>query len=99
LADWESYDGGVTTTLSNYTIPSVNGSNLGANHDAVNTPTQVSELQTASRQHCVSVIVNNGGHTWPGHPEDALHGADGITAMNFDASELLGRFFMSMVAK
>lgn len=83
LAKWLYLDGGIDKSF-HQEIPSIDKS----------TPAQINTYVTKSGALVENVVIENGGHTWPGHVTWALRGIDGITPMNIDASELISRFFM-----
>ena len=56
-------------------------------------PAVMRQVETRSGAQVESVVVEHGGHTWPGRPTPILMGIDGFTAMNIDAGEMIGRFF------
>lgn len=92
LKKWLSYDGGVRQ-VSTQEIPAAGVPMIGFRPASVSTPAKVRRYSTGSGAICESVVITNGGHTWPGHVTKALVGIDGVTPMNIDASELISQFF------
>lgn len=89
---WVALDGGGMSEVTDNIGPD-GGSMRGGRRAMVKTPAQVRTVQTSSGAVVSSVVIDRGGHTWPGHPVPVLMGVDGVTAMNFDASDMIGHFF------
>lgn len=98
MARWQEYNGGSLGSAVGREISSNSGSNLGYRHSPINTPASVTTQRTRSGAVCTSVRIESGGHTWPSHPSP-LMGLDGLTAMNFDATEMIARFFNDSLAR
>lgn len=91
---WIRYDGGaVSHEFAG--IPAGSYSMVGRRVSRVATPASITNYITRSGARVSDVIVEHGGHTWPGHPIQ-LFGLDGVTAMNFDASKLISEFFLTV---
>lgn len=95
MKKWTTCDGGILSTSSRK-IPGTGLAMLGLKRIRKDTPVQIFSYSTKSGALVESVVIANGGHTWPGHVTKGLFGLDGVTAMNLDASELISRFFLRL---
>ncbi len=96
---WQKFDGGAVGNAAVTTIPASGSAIIGNRPVSIPTPATVSTVSTKSGCKVVGVVIKNGGHTWPGHPNPSLFGADGVTPMNVDASEMIGKFFSDIANK
>ncbi|MBX9724674.1 MAG: hypothetical protein K2X81_24935, partial [Candidatus Obscuribacterales bacterium] len=79
---WLELNGGPLKKLKELEIPSQQGSELGRRHIKQETPAQLRSWQAKNGAIVESVVISNGGHTWPGKVNQALFGIDGVTAIN-----------------
>jgi|AGTN01.1.fsa_nt_gi Poly(3-hydroxybutyrate) depolymerase len=94
---WQSYNGGASGSAKISVIPPTKYSLQGTTFVPIQTPATVTTVKTKSGSTCTRVTVQNAGHTWAGHVTPGLTGKDGITAINFDATEMISQFFMDIV--
>lgn len=94
---WQGYNGGASGPAKVSVIRPTKYSLQGTTPVPIQTPATVTTVKTKNGSVCTKVTVQNAGHTWPGHVTPGLTGKDGITAMNFDATEMIGKFFMDIV--
>lgn len=90
---WIKLDGGAVGAPVKDKTLCTDGAMRGFMHVNLNTPLVSTTTLTKSGAICESVVIEKGGHTWPGRVMKPLLGIDGVTATNLDATNLICDFF------